>query len=81
MLRDESFALHEHAAGAATRIVDPALVGLQHLHQQPDDGTCRVELAAALALGSCETAKEILLDSPEEISGAVRLLGHADTIH
>ena len=71
----------KHAPGAAAGVIDAALVGLQHLDQQPDDGAGRVKLAAALALGSGETAEEVLIDPPENVAGAVGLLGHADPAH
>ncbi len=47
---DELYRLDEHAGGAAARVVDPAPVRLQHLHQQPHHGAGRVELAALPAL-------------------------------
>ena len=81
VLLDELLGLDEHAAGAAAGVVDAALVGLQHLDQQPDDGAGRVEFAAALALGPGEAAEEILVDPPEDVAGAVGLLGHADPTH
>ena len=78
---DELLGLDEHAAGAAAGVIDAALVGLQHLDQQPDDGAGRVELAAALALGAGEAAEEVLIDPSENVAGAVGLLGHADPAH
>ncbi len=68
MFLDEFLGLHEHAAGAAARIVHPSLVGLRNLHQQADHGARRVELAAALAFGTGETAEEILVDPPEDVA-------------
>ena len=73
--------LDEHAAGAAAGVVDAALVGLQHLDQQPDDGSRRVELAAALALGPGEAAEKVLVYPPKNVAGAVGLRGHADAAH
>ena len=78
---DEFLGLDEHAAGAAARVIDAALVGLQHLDQEPDNGAGRVEFAAALALGAGEAAEEILIDAPENVAGAIGLLGHADPAH
>jgi hypothetical protein len=63
----ESLGLYEHPARAAAWVVHPAGVGLDHLHQQPHDGTGGVELAAALALRGGEAAEEVLIDPAEEI--------------
>jgi hypothetical protein len=49
-LADEPRGLDEHAARAAGGVEDAALVGLEHLDQQPDDVGGGVELAAAVAL-------------------------------
>ena len=81
MLLDELLGLDEHAAGAGAGVIDAALVGLQHLDQQPDDRAGGVEFAAALALGSGKAAEEVLIDPPENVAGAVGLLGHADPAH
>ncbi len=68
---DEFLALDEHAAGAATRVEDAALVGGEHLDQDPDDAAGRVELAALLALGTGELREEILVDAAQDVLGAV----------
>lgn len=70
----EQVGLHEHAAGAATRIEDGSLRRLQHRHQQPHDARRREVLAAALALGRGELADEVLVHAPDEILAAVVLL-------
>ena len=63
--------LHEHAAGAAAGVVNAALVGGEHLDQQPDDADGGVELAAVLAFGAGELGEEILVDAAEQVLGAV----------
>ena len=68
---DELGRLHEHAARAAARVVDAALVRLQHLDEQPDDRAGRVELAGVAALGGGELAEEVLVDPAEHVVGAV----------
>ena len=62
--------LHEHARGAAARIVDPPPVGFQHLDEQLDDAAWGVELAALFSLGTRELREEVLVDAAEHISGA-----------
>jgi hypothetical protein len=56
MLSDESFALHEHAAGPTTGIVNAALMWFDHLHEQADHTTRRIEFAVLLAFGTGELA-------------------------
>ena len=68
---DELLALDEHAAGAAARVVDAALVGGEHLDEHADDVARRVELAALLALGAGELGEEVLVDAAEGVLGAV----------
>ena len=62
--------LHEHARGAAARIVDPPPVGFQHLDEQLDDAARGVELAALLPLGTRELREEVLVDAAEHVAGA-----------
>jgi hypothetical protein len=71
----EAFGLHEHAGRAAAGVVDAALVGFEHLDQQPHDAARREELAAELALGLGELAEEVLVDAAERVArlGAVAL--------
>ena len=75
---DEAFRLHEHAAGAAAGVVDAALVGLEHLDQQPHDAARREELAAELALGLGELAEEVLVDAAERVAGLGAVALEAD---
>ena len=67
---DELHRLHEHAGGAAAGVVDPALVRFQHLHQELDDATRGVELAALLALGAGELGEEVLVHPTQHVFGA-----------
>ena len=67
---DKRLALDEHAAAAATRIIDTvSLVGLDHFDQQADHAARRIELAAAFALGAGEPAEEIFIDAAQDIFG------------
>jgi hypothetical protein len=68
---DELFAADEHAARAAARVVDAALVRREHLDQDPDDVRGRVELAALLAFGTGELGEEVLVDPTERVLGPV----------
>ena len=78
---DELDRLHEHARGAAARVVDAALIRLDHLHQEPHHGAGRVELAALPALGQRELLEEVLVDAAEHI-GRLRLgASHLDVAH
>ena len=65
----EALGLHEHAGRAAAGVVDAALVGFEHLDQQPHDAARREELAAELALGLGELAEEVLVDAAERVAG------------
>jgi hypothetical protein len=78
MRLDELLALHEHAAGAAARVVDPALIGCEHLDQHAHDMRRRIELAALLALGAGELRQEIFVDAAEDVAGAVSRAAKAD---
>ncbi len=64
---DELLALDEEAAGAACGIVDAALVGLEHLDDEGDDGFRGEVLAAFFALGHGEFAEEILVNVAEDV--------------
>ena len=68
---DELLALDEHAARAAARVVDAALVRREHLDEHADDAARRVELAALLALGARELGEEVLVDAAEDVLGPV----------
>jgi len=65
---DKLFRLDEHAPAAAGRIVDTAVVRLQHLDEHPHDTARRVELAAQLSLGCGEFAEEVLVDSAKHVA-------------
>lgn len=71
---DEFFRLDEHAAGAASGIVDTALVGGEHFHQQTNNTGRRVELPAVLTLGAGELGEEILEDPAQDVLRLARLL-------
>src|SRR5208282_537716 len=78
---DEFFAGDKHAAGAAARVVDAALVRRQNLDQDADDTRGRVELTAALALGAGEAREEILVDAAERVLGAIGRSAERDIAH
>ena len=67
MLLDELLALDEEAAGAARRIVDAALVGLEHLDDERDDGLRREVLAALFSLREGELAEEVFVNVAEDV--------------
>ncbi len=81
MCADELDRLHEHARAAAAGVVDPALEGLQHLHEQLDHAARGVELAALLAFGVRELGEKVLIDTPEHVLGAACLIAHSDVAH
>src|SRR5947199_4985960 len=58
---DEFFRLHEHAAGTAAGVVNPAFVGSEHLDEEAHDALRSVELAAFLAFSAGEPAKEVFV--------------------
>ena len=70
VLAEELHGLDEHARRATARVVDAAVVGLDHLDEGADDAAGRVELAALLALGAGELAEEVLVDAAEDVGGA-----------
>ena len=67
---DEGDRLHEHAGGAATGVIDPALIWLQHFDQQRDHTARGVELAALLAFGAGELRQKIFVDAAQHVPGA-----------
>ena len=67
----ELLALDEHAARAAARVVDAALVRGEHFDQHADDATGRIELAALLAFGTGELGEEVFVDAAQDVLGAV----------
>ena len=66
--RDEIGRMHEHAARAAGRVENAAVIGLDDLDDEPDDGGGRVELAALLHLLHGELAHEIFIDAAEGVA-------------
>ena len=68
VLRDETGALDEHAAGAAGRVEDAALEGFDDADDELDDGGGGEELAALLALAHGEVAEEVFVDLAEGVS-------------
>ena len=68
---DELLALHEHAARAAARVVDLALVRCQHLDQHLHDRGRRVVLPCPLAFRQGELAQEVLVDLAQHIAGVL----------
>jgi len=75
---DELFRLHEHAAGAATGVVDAALVGREHGHQAAHHAGRGVELATVLALGAGELGEEVFVHATQDVLGAVFAVAEAD---
>lgn len=69
VLFDELLALHEEAAGTHGRVVDAALEGLEHFHDQGDDALGRVVLATLLTFGEGELAEEVFVDVAEDVLG------------
>ena len=59
--------LHEHTAGATTRVVDFAVIGFDHFSQQVDHALGRVELATAFAFGGGKVAEEVLINTTDYI--------------
>jgi hypothetical protein len=67
VLGDEPLRLHEHAAGAAARVIAPALVWRQRLHQHAHHRARGIELPALLALGEGELGEKVFIDAAEHI--------------
>ena len=78
---DEPLALDEHAAAAAARVVDAALVRGEHLDEHADDVARRVELAALLALGGRELGEEVLVDAAQGVLGPIGRRTERDVRH
>jgi len=75
---DELLRLHEHAAGAAARVVDAALVGREHGDQAAHHAGRCVELATVLALGAGELGEEVFVHAAQDVLGAVLAVAEAD---
>lgn len=67
VLLDEALRLDEEAAGAHRRIIDASLIGLDHFHDEADDGLGREVLAALFPLRQGELAEEILVNVAEDV--------------
>src|SRR5213594_3872841 len=78
---DEFLAAHEHAARAATGIVDAPLVGSQHLDQHTYYSGRRVELAALLAFGARELGEKVLVHVAEHVLRAMGWAAKSDVGH
>ena len=77
MLLHEAGALDEHAAGAAGRVEDAPVEGLDDADDELDDGGGSEELAALLTLAHRELAEEVLVDLAEGVALDV----HRDRVH
>ena len=62
-------ALHEHAAGAAGRVEHRAVLGVQHVGDQRDQGDGGEEFAAVMGLLVREPGQEVLVDAAEDVAG------------
>ena len=68
---DELFALHEESAGAVAGVVNAALVGREHEHEELVHALRGVELAAAFALGTGKATEEVFVDAAQKIDRPV----------
>ncbi len=59
----EFFRLHEYASGAAGGVIDSALVGREHLNDQPHDAGWGVELPVVLTLRAGGRGEEVFIDA------------------
>ena len=66
---DELDRLHEHAGGAATGVIDPSLIRLQHLDQQLDHAARGVELAALFAFGTGKLRQKVFVNAAQHVLG------------
>ena len=67
----EARRLHEHAARAASRVVDLALERGEDFDQQVDHRLGGIELAGAGAFLQRELAEEVFVDLAEHVTAAV----------
>ena len=67
VLLDEALGLDEEAAGTHRRIIDAALIGLDHFHDEADDGLGREVLAALFPLRQGELAEEVFVNVAEDV--------------
>ena len=59
--------LHEHTARTAARVINFAVVWLNHLSDKIHDALRRVELTLALTLGNGELAQKELVDTTDDV--------------
>lgn len=59
--------LHEHPAGAAARVVHPALERLQNLDKGPHDTGRGVEFPGAFTLLLCEFGKAVFVGTAQDV--------------
>src|SRR5690606_34360230 len=64
---NELLALHEHPAGPATAVINPALIGLKHFDQKLYDTFRCIKLAAFLSFGVGELTKEVFIHPAKEV--------------
>ncbi len=69
VMLQELLRLHKHAAGTAARVIHPATIGFQHLHQNAHHAGGGVELTTALALGLGKLLQEILVHLAQQVAG------------
>ena len=70
---DEVAGLHEHAAGAAGRVEDDAVVRLDDVDDGLHDRRRREELAVVVGLLHRELGQEVLVDAAEDVAGGLRI--------
>ena len=75
---NEFFALDKHSARTAAGVVNSASIGFNHLDKHLDYTSRGIELATALSLRICKSAKELLIDPAEDIFTAALLVPKAD---
>ena len=71
---NEFVRLHEHAAGAAARVIDDPLVRLDELGDKLNDAGGRVELAVLLRAADGERLQEVLIHAPDKVFLVIALL-------
>ena len=69
--------LDKHTAAAAAGVVDPAVVGLQDLHQRSYHAGGRIEFSGLLALLGCKLGQTVFVGAPQNVLAAP-LLDHLD---
>ena len=67
VVKDEFFALHEHAAAATAGVEHPAFVGFEHFNQEFYHAGGGVELPALFPFGHGKFSKEIFIHAAQHI--------------